>query len=92
MEHHEQVIRSEGWGGLYSGLKPSLLGTAASQVSSRIRCSNSRAIIFLPSTLSLISFQFMLLVFYSFIKSIEAIVETGTLRRKYFLQALKTKT
>ncbi|KAF7808262.1 peroxisomal nicotinamide adenine dinucleotide carrier-like [Senna tora] len=26
-----QVIRSEGWGGLYSGLKPSLLGTAASQ-------------------------------------------------------------
>ncbi|XP_050230467.1 peroxisomal nicotinamide adenine dinucleotide carrier-like isoform X2 [Mercurialis annua] len=25
-----QVIRSEGWGGLYSGLKPSLLGTAAS--------------------------------------------------------------
>ncbi|XP_020222960.1 peroxisomal nicotinamide adenine dinucleotide carrier [Cajanus cajan] len=27
-----QVIGSEGWGGLYSGLKPSLLGTAASQV------------------------------------------------------------
>ncbi|ONI05294.1 hypothetical protein PRUPE_5G000200 [Prunus persica] len=27
-----QVIRSDGWGGLYSGLKPSLLGTAASQV------------------------------------------------------------
>lgn len=27
-----QVIRTEGWGGLYSGLKPSLLGTAASQV------------------------------------------------------------
>ncbi|XP_073012361.1 peroxisomal nicotinamide adenine dinucleotide carrier-like [Typha latifolia] len=26
-----QVIRSEGWGGLYSGLKPSLIGTAASQ-------------------------------------------------------------
>lgn len=26
-----QVIRSEGLGGLYSGLKPSLLGTAASQ-------------------------------------------------------------
>ncbi|RWR78345.1 peroxisomal nicotinamide adenine dinucleotide carrier-like protein isoform X1 [Cinnamomum micranthum f. kanehirae] len=26
-----QVIRSDGWGGLYSGLKPSLLGTAASQ-------------------------------------------------------------
>ncbi|RYQ86733.1 hypothetical protein Ahy_B10g106370 isoform A [Arachis hypogaea] len=26
------VIGSEGWGGLYSGLKPSLLGTAASQV------------------------------------------------------------
>ncbi|GFS35920.1 mitochondrial substrate carrier family protein [Actinidia rufa] len=26
-----QVVRSEGWGGLYSGLKPSLLGTAASQ-------------------------------------------------------------
>ncbi|XP_038685516.1 peroxisomal nicotinamide adenine dinucleotide carrier-like isoform X2 [Tripterygium wilfordii] len=26
-----QVIRTEGWGGLYSGLKPSLLGTAASQ-------------------------------------------------------------
>ncbi|XP_057974622.1 peroxisomal nicotinamide adenine dinucleotide carrier-like isoform X3 [Malania oleifera] len=26
-----QVIRSEGWGGLYSGLKPSLLGTAVSQ-------------------------------------------------------------
>ncbi|KAK9270318.1 hypothetical protein L1049_025896 [Liquidambar formosana] len=26
-----QVIRSEGWGGLYSGLRPSLLGTAASQ-------------------------------------------------------------
>ncbi|XP_077212387.1 peroxisomal nicotinamide adenine dinucleotide carrier-like isoform X2 [Tasmannia lanceolata] len=26
-----QVIRSEGWGGLYSGLKPSLFGTAASQ-------------------------------------------------------------
>lgn len=25
------VIRTEGWGGLYSGLKPSLLGTAASQ-------------------------------------------------------------
>ncbi|EXB56229.1 hypothetical protein L484_024766 [Morus notabilis] len=27
-----QVIRSEGWGGLYSGLKPSLFGTAASMV------------------------------------------------------------
>lgn len=27
------LIRSEGIGGLYSGLKPSLLGTAASQVS-----------------------------------------------------------
>ncbi|KAM0964194.1 hypothetical protein ACFX2I_023040 [Malus domestica] len=26
-----QVIRSDGWGGLYSGLRPSLLGTAASQ-------------------------------------------------------------
>ncbi|KAK1317054.1 Peroxisomal nicotinamide adenine dinucleotide carrier [Acorus calamus] len=26
-----QVIRTEGWGGLYSGLKPSLFGTAASQ-------------------------------------------------------------
>ncbi|KAL5581622.1 hypothetical protein UlMin_014064 [Ulmus minor] len=26
-----QVIRNEGWGGLYSGLKPSLFGTAASQ-------------------------------------------------------------
>ncbi|XP_068648561.1 peroxisomal nicotinamide adenine dinucleotide carrier-like isoform X2 [Aristolochia californica] len=26
-----QVIGSEGWGGLYSGLKPSLFGTAASQ-------------------------------------------------------------
>ncbi|XP_047323301.1 peroxisomal nicotinamide adenine dinucleotide carrier-like isoform X1 [Impatiens glandulifera] len=26
-----QVVRTEGWGGLYSGLKPSLLGTAASQ-------------------------------------------------------------
>ncbi|CAK8570834.1 unnamed protein product [Lathyrus sativus] len=26
-----QVIGNEGWGGLYSGLKPSLLGTAASQ-------------------------------------------------------------
>ncbi|KAG4389015.1 hypothetical protein GLYMA_09G281200v4 [Glycine max] len=26
-----QVIGTEGWGGLYSGLKPSLLGTAASQ-------------------------------------------------------------
>ncbi|KAF3771877.1 Peroxisomal nicotinamide adenine dinucleotide carrier [Nymphaea thermarum] len=26
-----QVIKTEGWGGLYSGLKPSLLGTAASQ-------------------------------------------------------------
>ncbi|PON73273.1 Mitochondrial substrate/solute carrier [Trema orientale] len=26
-----QVIKNEGWGGLYSGLKPSLLGTAASQ-------------------------------------------------------------
>ncbi|XP_061966774.1 peroxisomal nicotinamide adenine dinucleotide carrier-like isoform X1 [Populus nigra] len=26
-----QVVRSEGWGGLYSGLRPSLLGTAASQ-------------------------------------------------------------
>ncbi|XP_015575851.1 peroxisomal nicotinamide adenine dinucleotide carrier isoform X2 [Ricinus communis] len=25
-----QVIRTEGWGGLYSGLRPSLLGTAAS--------------------------------------------------------------
>ncbi|CAA0829040.1 Peroxisomal nicotinamide adenine dinucleotide carrier, partial [Striga hermonthica] len=29
--HIFQVIRSEGLGGLYSGLKPSLLGTAASQ-------------------------------------------------------------
>ncbi|KAF8406785.1 hypothetical protein HHK36_008877 [Tetracentron sinense] len=28
----QTVIRSEGWGGLYSGLKPSLFGTAASQV------------------------------------------------------------
>lgn len=27
-----QVIRNEGLGGLYSGLKPSLLGTAVSQV------------------------------------------------------------
>ncbi|KAJ7973657.1 Peroxisomal nicotinamide adenine dinucleotide carrier like [Quillaja saponaria] len=27
-----QVLRNEGWGGLYSGLKPSLFGTAASQV------------------------------------------------------------
>ncbi|WOL19510.1 peroxisomal nicotinamide adenine dinucleotide carrier-like [Canna indica] len=26
-----QLIRTEGWGGLYSGLKPSLVGTAASQ-------------------------------------------------------------
>ncbi|KAG6648164.1 hypothetical protein I3843_07G126400 [Carya illinoinensis] len=26
-----QVIRTEGWGGLYSGLRPSLFGTAASQ-------------------------------------------------------------
>ncbi|XLT27227.1 hypothetical protein HN873_058519 [Arachis hypogaea] len=26
------LIGSEGWGGLYSGLKPSILGTAASQV------------------------------------------------------------
>lgn len=26
-----QVVRIEGWGGLYSGLKPSLFGTAASQ-------------------------------------------------------------
>ncbi|KAM6543448.1 hypothetical protein CsatB_007895 [Cannabis sativa] len=26
-----QVIKNEGWGGLYSGLKPSLFGTAASQ-------------------------------------------------------------
>ncbi|KAL7244531.1 hypothetical protein ACSBR2_000006 [Camellia fascicularis] len=26
-----KVVRGEGWGGLYSGLKPSLLGTAASQ-------------------------------------------------------------
>ncbi|KAI9201062.1 hypothetical protein LWI28_017490 [Acer negundo] len=26
-----QVIKTEGWGGLYSGLKPSLFGTAASQ-------------------------------------------------------------
>eukprot|EP01018_Ginkgo_biloba_P028669 Gb_13403 [translate_table: standard] len=26
-----QVIKDEGWGGLYSGLKPSLVGTAASQ-------------------------------------------------------------
>ncbi|XP_043702685.1 peroxisomal nicotinamide adenine dinucleotide carrier-like [Telopea speciosissima] len=26
-----KVIRTEGWGGLYSGLKPSLFGTAASQ-------------------------------------------------------------
>lgn len=26
-----QVIKTEGWGGLYSGLKPSLVGTAASQ-------------------------------------------------------------
>lgn len=26
-----QVIRTEGWGGLYSGLKPSLFGTVASQ-------------------------------------------------------------
>ncbi|EYU32812.1 hypothetical protein ABFS82_14G048100 [Erythranthe guttata] len=29
--HIFQVIRNEGFGGLYSGLKPSLLGTAASQ-------------------------------------------------------------
>lgn len=29
-----QVIRTEGWGGLYSGLRPSLFGTAASQVGS----------------------------------------------------------
>ncbi|OAY85443.1 Peroxisomal nicotinamide adenine dinucleotide carrier [Ananas comosus] len=27
-----EVIQSEGWGGLYSGLKPSLVGTAASQL------------------------------------------------------------
>ena len=27
-----QLIQTEGWGGLYSGLKPSLIGTAASQV------------------------------------------------------------
>lgn len=27
-----QLIKMEGWGGLYSGLKPSLVGTAASQV------------------------------------------------------------
>lgn len=27
-----QVIKNEGFGGLYSGLRPSLLGTAASQV------------------------------------------------------------
>lgn len=27
-----RVVQTEGWGGLYSGLKPSLLGTAASQV------------------------------------------------------------
>ena len=27
-----QVIKTEGWGGLYSGLTPSLVGTAASQV------------------------------------------------------------
>lgn len=27
-----QVIRQEGWGGLYRGLAPSLVGTAASQV------------------------------------------------------------
>ncbi|OEL23743.1 Peroxisomal nicotinamide adenine dinucleotide carrier [Dichanthelium oligosanthes] len=26
-----QLIQTEGWGGLYSGLKPSLIGTAASQ-------------------------------------------------------------
>ncbi|CAN6295936.1 unnamed protein product [Urochloa humidicola] len=26
-----QLIQNEGWGGLYSGLKPSLIGTAASQ-------------------------------------------------------------
>lgn len=30
-----QVIKTEGWGGLYSGLKPSLVGTAASQVCAR---------------------------------------------------------
>ncbi|KAF5956150.1 hypothetical protein HYC85_009006 [Camellia sinensis] len=30
-----KVVRGEGWGGLYSGLKPSLLGTAASQVDRR---------------------------------------------------------
>lgn len=29
---HNKVVRTEGWGGLYSGLKPSLFGTAASQV------------------------------------------------------------
>lgn len=27
-----QVIKNEGFGGLYSGLRPSLMGTAASQV------------------------------------------------------------
>ncbi|KAH9759912.1 hypothetical protein KPL71_017102 [Citrus sinensis] len=27
-----EVIKTEGWGGLYSGLKPSLVGTAASQL------------------------------------------------------------
>ncbi|KAE8810253.1 peroxisomal nicotinamide adenine dinucleotide carrier-like [Hordeum vulgare] len=26
-----QLVQTEGWGGLYSGLKPSLIGTAASQ-------------------------------------------------------------
>ena len=30
---NDQVIKNEGWGGLYSGLKPSLFGTVASQVS-----------------------------------------------------------
>lgn len=30
-----RVVQTEGWGGLYSGLKPSLLGTAASQVVGR---------------------------------------------------------
>lgn len=29
-----QLFQTEGWGGLYSGLKPSLIGTAASQVNS----------------------------------------------------------
>lgn len=32
LDCHCQVIKTEGWGGLYSGLKPSLVGTAASQV------------------------------------------------------------